>query len=154
MSRKHIEVTGQPVKEIVFTPGGVPAKVDPNGTYQVEQMYAQYFLVQNRKGKLPLLLWHGGGLSGVTDETKPDGGEGWMNYFLRQGWDIYVSDAIERGRSGWTRAPFKGEPMSLPLRRPMGALPYRPPRFMERRAGQARVLSGHAVSRPRPTRSS
>ena len=26
-----IEVTGQPIKEVVFTPGGVPAKVDPNG---------------------------------------------------------------------------------------------------------------------------
>ena len=46
-----IEVAGQPIKEIVFTPGGVPAKVDPNGTYQVEQMYAQYFLVQNRQGQ-------------------------------------------------------------------------------------------------------
>src|SRR4051812_18951225 len=51
-----IEVSGQPVKEVTFTPGGVPAKIDPNGVYQVEQMYAQYFLVQNRKGKLPLLL--------------------------------------------------------------------------------------------------
>ena len=28
---KIIEITGQPVKEVVFTPGGVPAKVDPNG---------------------------------------------------------------------------------------------------------------------------
>ena len=28
---RWIEITGQPVKEIVFTPGGVPAKVDPNG---------------------------------------------------------------------------------------------------------------------------
>ena len=106
-----IEVTGQPVKEVVFTPGGVPAKVDPNGAYQVEQMYAQYFLVQNRKGKLPLLLWHGGGLTGVTYETKPDGGAGWLNYFLRKGWDTYVSDAMERGRSGWTDK-FKGDPVS------------------------------------------
>jgi hypothetical protein len=48
-----IEVAGQPIKEVVFTPGGVPAKVDPNGAYQVEQMYVQYFLPQNRKGKLP-----------------------------------------------------------------------------------------------------
>src|SRR5262249_6808297 len=31
-----IEITGQPIKEIVFTPGGVPAKMDPNGKYQVE----------------------------------------------------------------------------------------------------------------------
>src|SRR5437764_3758637 len=63
---RHIEVRGQPVKEIVFTPGGVPAKLDPNGVYQVEQMYAQYVLVQNRKGNLALFLWHGGGLSGAT----------------------------------------------------------------------------------------
>jgi hypothetical protein len=111
---RHIDIKGQPIKEVVFTPGGVPAKIDPNGTYQVEQMYAQYFLVQNRKGKLPLLLWHGGGLSGVTYETKPDGKPGWLNYFLRQGWDTYISDAMERGRSGWT-TQFKGEPLFLPL---------------------------------------
>jgi hypothetical protein len=28
-----IDITGQPIKEVVFTPGGVPAKVDPNGKY-------------------------------------------------------------------------------------------------------------------------
>ena len=109
-----IEITGQPIKEIVFTPGGVPAKVDPNGRYQVEQMWVQYFLVQNRKGKLPLLMWHGGGLTGVTYDTKPDGGAGWMQYFIRHGWDTYVSDAVERGRSGWTNT-FKGDAVFLPL---------------------------------------
>jgi pimeloyl-ACP methyl ester carboxylesterase len=109
-----LEVTGQPIKEVVFTPGGVPAKIDPNGKYQVEQMYAQYFLQQNPKGKLPLLMWHGGGLTGVTYETKPDGNSGWLNYFLLHGWDTYISDAMERGRSGWTDK-FKGDPVFLPL---------------------------------------
>jgi len=113
LSGRLIEITGQPVKEVVFTPGGVPAKIDPNGKYQVEQMYVQYFLPQNRRGKLPLLLWHGGGLSGVTYETKPDGGDGWMQYFIRRGWDTYVSDAVERGRSGWTNT-FRGDPLFLP----------------------------------------
>ena len=50
-----------------------PAKLDPNGQYMVEQMYVQYFLPKNKKGKLPLLLWHGGGLTGVTYESTPDG---------------------------------------------------------------------------------
>ena len=121
-----IEITGQPVKEVVFTPGGVPAKVDPNGKYQVEQMYVQYFLPQNKKGKLPLLLWHGGGLSGVTYETKPDGGDGWMHYFIRKGWDTYVSDAMERGRSGWT-STFKGEAMALPFGDPWERFRMGPP---------------------------
>jgi pimeloyl-ACP methyl ester carboxylesterase len=111
---RHIEVKGLPIKEVLFSPGGVPAKMDPNGTYQVEQMYVQYFLQQKAKGKLPLLMWHGGGLTGVTYETKPDGQPGWLNYFIRQGWDTYISDAVERGRSGWTDK-FKGEPIFLPV---------------------------------------
>jgi pimeloyl-ACP methyl ester carboxylesterase len=96
-----VEVSGQPVREVVFAAGGTPAKLDPNGLYQVEQMYVQYFLPQNRKGKYPLLMWHGGGLTGVTYETTPDGREGWLTLFLRNGWDVYNSDAVERGRSGW-----------------------------------------------------
>lgn len=114
---RKIDIKGQPIKEVVFTPGGVPAKIDPNGTYFIEQMYAQYFLVQRRKGKLPLLMWHGGGLTGVTYETKPDGKPGWLNFFLKKGWDVYISDAMERGRSGWTNQ-FKGEPLWLPLNDP------------------------------------
>ena len=111
---KHVKVEGQPIREVLFSAGGVPAKMDPNGVYQVEQMYVQYFLQQKARGKLPLLMWHGGGLTGVTYETKPDGGPGWLNYFLRAGWDTYISDAVERGRSGWTDK-FKGEPIFLPL---------------------------------------
>lgn len=53
------EVSGKPVMEVRRTPGGPPTKVDPNGTYQVEQAYAQYFLPANRRGTVPLLLWHG-----------------------------------------------------------------------------------------------
>jgi hypothetical protein len=48
-----VEISGKPVREVVFAPGGVPAKVDPNGTYQVEQMYVQYFLRQTRR--VPIL---------------------------------------------------------------------------------------------------
>ena len=101
------EVSGRPVREIVRIPGGPPSKLDPNGQFMVEQMYVQYFLPRQRKGKLPLLMWHGGGLTGVTYETTPDGREGWLSYFIRKGWDTYISDAVERGRAGWTDT-FKG----------------------------------------------
>ena len=82
---REVTLSGRPVKEVVFTPGGVPAKVDPNGVYQAEQMYVQYYFPADRKGTVPLLLWHGGGLTGVTYETTPDGREGWLHYFLRRG---------------------------------------------------------------------
>jgi pimeloyl-ACP methyl ester carboxylesterase len=108
------EISGKPVREIVRVPGGPLTKLDPNGQYMVEQMYVQYFLPRNRKGKVPLLMWHGGGLTGVTYETTPDGREGWMNFFIRQGWDVYNSDAVERGRSGFPPPDVWGsEPIFL-----------------------------------------
>ena len=114
-----VEISGKPVKELVLGAGGVPAKIDPNGLYQVEQMYVQYFLPQNRKGKYPLLMWHGGGLTGVTYETTPDGREGWLNLFIRKGWDVYNSDAVERGRSGFAPPDvWKGEPNFLTTANP------------------------------------
>lgn len=115
-----VEISGKPVREVVFSPGGVPAKVDPNGTYMAGAMYAQFMVPANRRGAAPLLMWHGGGLSGVTWETTPDGREGWQHYFLRQGWPVYTSDAVERGRAGWSSFPdiFPGEPVFLPVNNP------------------------------------
>ncbi len=134
-----VEISGRPVQEIVRVPGGPPSRLDPNGRYQVEQMYVQYFLPQNRKGKYPLLLWHGGGLTGASFETTPDGREGWLNLFLRKGWDVYVSDAVERGRSGFASPDiWKGDPVFLNADRSVRALSHRRgPRFLRSRPGQA-----------------
>lgn len=111
---RKVEVTGQPVKEIVRVAGGPTSKLDLNGAYHVEHMYAQYFLVQKRKGKWPLLMWHGGGLTGATYETTPDGREGWRDMMIRRGWDVYITDATERGRSGFASPViWKDDPIFL-----------------------------------------
>ncbi|RXG87506.1 esterase [Bradyrhizobium zhanjiangense] len=109
-------LNGLASKEIVFSPGAPPIKVDPNGEFEVEQMYVQFVKLAQPKSKLPLLLWHGGGLSGATWETKPDGKPGWQQFFLNAGYDVYVSDAVERGRASWARYPeiFKSEPFFRP----------------------------------------
>jgi pimeloyl-ACP methyl ester carboxylesterase len=113
-------VSGKETRMIVRQPGGPQTKYDPNGEFMVEQMYVQYFLPANEKGAYPLLMWHGGGLTGVTYETTPDGREGWLNYFLRKGWSVYNSDAVERGRAGWAQYPdiFKSEPVFLTTANP------------------------------------
>lgn len=115
---REVVLDGLPIKEVKFTVGS--AKVDPNGTYQVEQLYAQYYIQEKPKGKLPLLMWHGGGLTGATWETTPDGREGFLNYFLRTGWTIYNSDAPERGRAGWAKYPeiTRTEPIFLTKNNP------------------------------------
>ena len=78
---------------------------DPNGTHWVKQMYVQYSILDGIKAPHPILMWHGGGLTGVTWETTPDGREGWDTLFLRKGYDVYVSDAVERGRASWAKFP-------------------------------------------------
>jgi pimeloyl-ACP methyl ester carboxylesterase len=103
-------LSGMPTRDVVFSPGAQPIKVDPNGEFAVEQMYVQYVKLVQTKAKVPILLWHGGGLTGVT---KPDGKPGWQQFFLNAGYDVYVSDAVERGRASWARYPeiFRSEPM-------------------------------------------
>ena len=62
-------------------------------------MYVQYVKLASPRAKYPLLLIHGGGLTGVTWETKPDGQPGWQMFFLEAGHDVYVGDGMERGRA-------------------------------------------------------
>lgn len=102
---RQVQLSGRESYQRVMSEGGEPIRLNPNGTYVVEQMYVQYFLPQQSNGKGPLVLWHGGGMTGAAWETTPDGREGWVNHFVRQGWDTYVCDAVERGRSGFAPYP-------------------------------------------------
>ena len=86
-----VEVTGKPVIEFTPTVGGAPLRIDPNGTYLVGRIYAQVMEPAPRRGAVPLMLWHGGGLTGACWETTPDGREGWQHFFLRRGWATWWS---------------------------------------------------------------
>lgn len=102
---REVVLQGMPPTEIVFSAGQPPTKIDTNGEFETGQMYVQYVKLAEPRSPLPILLWHGGGLSGVTWETKPDGKPGWQQFFLEAGYDTYVSDAVERGRASWSRYP-------------------------------------------------
>jgi pimeloyl-ACP methyl ester carboxylesterase len=101
----EVQLRGLPQREISFSAGMVPVKVDPNGEFETGQMYVQYVRLAQPSARYPMLLWHGGGLTGTTWETKPDGKPGWQQFFLGAGHDVYVSDAVERGRASWSRFP-------------------------------------------------
>lgn len=108
-------LSGLPEKDVKFTPTSPVTRLNPNGEFEVEQMYVQYVKLADeaRRGAWPMLMIHGGGLAGVTWETKPDNQPGWQMYFLRQGHDVYIGDAVERGRASWARYPeiFTSEPV-------------------------------------------
>jgi pimeloyl-ACP methyl ester carboxylesterase len=113
---KEVILEGLSPHQISMTAGMAPVKLDRNGEFESGQMYVQFVKLAERKHALPILLWHGGGLTGATWETKPDGNPGWQQFFLQAGWDTYVSDAVERGRASWSRFPeiYAGEPIFRP----------------------------------------
>jgi pimeloyl-ACP methyl ester carboxylesterase len=109
---RSVTLGGLPERDMPIGGGDSSLRVDPNGDFEVEQMYAQYILLEEPKARYPMLMVHGGGLCGTTWETKPDGRPGWQQFFLQAGYDVYVSDAVERGRASWARYPevFQSEP--------------------------------------------
>lgn len=113
---QQVSLDGQPEREIRLTPSAPSIKVNPNGDFETGQLYVQYVRLAAPTARYPLLMWHGGGLTGVTWETKPDGAPGWQSFFMHHGHDVYVSDAVERGRASWSRYPeiFKSEPFFRP----------------------------------------
>lgn len=71
----------------------------PGGKYMSGQAYVEYQIPKNRTHPYPIVMIHGGGQSGSNFTGTPDGREGWAQYFLRQGYAVYVVDQPGRGRS-------------------------------------------------------
>jgi len=63
------------------------------------QAYVEYQIPQNKTHPYPIVMIHGGGQNGSNFTGTPDGREGWAQYFLRQGYAVYVVDQVGRGRS-------------------------------------------------------
>ncbi len=90
-------------REVVRNGGERP--LDMNGSYAVGQMYAMEYRLARPRSPLPVLLWHGGGMTGAQWESTPDGRQGWLWRLLEAGHDVVVCDAVERGRAGWAMFP-------------------------------------------------
>jgi len=71
----------------------------PDGKYMSGQAYVEYQIPRNRTHPFPIVMIEGGGQSGSNFTGTPDGREGWAQYFLKQGYAVYVVDQPGRGRS-------------------------------------------------------
>ena len=100
-----VSLSGLPSRPMVLTQGAARRVFSADGDFETGQMYAQYVRLKAPTARYPLLMWHGGGMTGATWETKPDGAPGWQSWFLNAGHDVFVSDAVERGRASWSRFP-------------------------------------------------
>lgn len=64
-----------------------------------DHAYVQYQIPANPRD-LPLVMWHGGGQSGKSWESTPDGREGFATIFLRRRFAVYTIDQPRTGRAG------------------------------------------------------
>lgn len=74
------------------------------------QAYVEYQIPQNVKHPYPIVMIEGFGLTGTNFTGTPDGREGWAQYFLRQGYAVYVYDQPGRGRSAWVASAYGAIP--------------------------------------------
>jgi len=81
--------------------GGGPART---GTTIDGQMYVGFQLVARKRHPYPLVLVHGGGGQATDYMGTPDGRDGWLDYFLAAGFDVYFVDRPAHGRSPNSRA--------------------------------------------------
>jgi pimeloyl-ACP methyl ester carboxylesterase len=63
------------------------------------QLYVEFQIPAKRTHPQPIVMIHGLGQSGTNFSGTPDGREGWAQFFLRQGYAVYVVDQPGRGRS-------------------------------------------------------
>lgn len=88
-----------------FYVGAEYSEKDADGNVFVKnQMHVEFYLPENRQHDLPLILVHGGGGQASDWYYTPDGRDGWRDYFLNAGFDLYIVD-----RPGYGRSPASPE---------------------------------------------
>jgi pimeloyl-ACP methyl ester carboxylesterase len=79
---------------------GYTTEAQDNGSLNVlNAMFVEYLLPANREHDYPIVMIHGGGGQGTDWLETPDGRDGWVDYFVADGWDVYVVDRPGHGRS-------------------------------------------------------
>ena len=70
------------------------------------QIYAEFQIPAHQRHPYPIVFIHGGAQTGTNFTGTPDGREGWAQFFLRQGYAIYVVDQAGRGRSAYLESLY------------------------------------------------
>ena len=81
-----------------FYVGGKMTEIDGRAI-MTGHMYVEFMIPAHRAHPYPIIFVHGGLRTGTNFTGTLDGKEGWAQYFVRQGYAVYVVDQVGRGRS-------------------------------------------------------
>ncbi len=71
------------------------------GDVMAGQMYVEVLRPARVARKYPIVFFHGASQTATNWIGTPDGRPGWADYFLAQGYLVYLVDQPARGRSAW-----------------------------------------------------
>jgi len=69
-------------------------------------LYAEYRIPLKQTHPWPIVMIPGACCSGTDFTGTPDGREGWAQFFVRQGYAVYVVDPVGRGRAAYQTAVY------------------------------------------------
>ena len=95
-----------------FHVGGAYQTIDKSEVL-VGQMYVSYHIPKQLKRPYPIVLVHGGGQTGTNFLRTPDDRPGWADFFLQEGYTVYVIDWPGHGKSNYVAAVY-GPPGLVP----------------------------------------
>lgn len=100
-----------------FTPG---RRLPHKDSYTIiDQSYVHYrpaYRTAPIQRNLPILFIHGGGLSGAQWEATPDLRPGWLCLASDMGYDAYLLDTVDNGRSARAPVGVRGDDAELEYR--------------------------------------
>ncbi|OAK95298.1 alpha/beta-hydrolase [Phaeosphaeriaceae sp. SRC1lsM3a] len=92
-----------PPRDYFYVGGEYINVTDGNITSQVKvgQIYVERLTPPTVSKQHPLVFIAGAGQTGTNFLDTPDGRRGWASFFLDEGYVVYLSDQVFRGRSPW-----------------------------------------------------
>jgi pimeloyl-ACP methyl ester carboxylesterase len=74
---------------------------EPGKEIMQGQIYVEVLAPKDQRRPYPLVLIHGAAQTATNWMGTPDGRKGWAEYFVEQGYVVYMIDQPMRGRSAW-----------------------------------------------------
>ncbi|THV05344.1 alpha beta-hydrolase [Dendrothele bispora CBS 962.96] len=72
-----------------------------NSTVASGQIYVEHLVPEHVTQSIPMVMIHGLGMTGTNFLNTPDGRSGWADYFMSEGFELYIIDQPSRARSAW-----------------------------------------------------
>src|SRR5262245_7177430 len=120
---------------------------EPGKEIMQGQAYVEVVAPKDQRRPYPLVLIHGSAQTATKWMGTPDGRKGWAEYFVEQGYVVYMIDQPMRGRSAWH--PATGRPACSLPRASSFSLPRSRPTAPGRRRSSTRSGREKGLTRAR-----